>query len=167
MGPSLCALSHGSPLRHSAFDLRPERSKSRRDRAMPVKLRFTLEGPPPEHPFRHATGIRALALRWIQMYDATLATEIHDSNTTKPYSISPIWADAAGPLCFDVAILADHILEPMIRGASQSSDRVRLGRQTFRLGKPTMIADCTWTQLLSPPRSDVQHLDFRLFSPTA
>src|SRR5579872_1107931 len=103
---------------------------------MPVKLRFTLQGPPPEHPFRHATGIRALVPRWIQAHDPALATVIHDSNTTKPYSISPIWTVTAGqPSHFDVAILADHIVESMIRGVSQSSDTVRLGRHIFHLGK--------------------------------
>ena len=132
---------------------------------MPMKLRFVLEGPEPGSPFRHATGLRAVMLDWIRRADPDLSQEIHDANQAKPFSISPLWSEK-GFAMFEVAVLADSLLAPLLEGIERAGETVRLGHQTYSLREWHPFGAVTWEELLTP-RPMAREFGFRIVSPTA
>ncbi len=133
---------------------------------MPIKLRFPLEGEPPPSPYQHATGLRALLLRWLEGEDPELSSMIHDSNQPKPYTVSPLWSETApGRHYFEVSVLSDWIAEPLVAGMSRSGEWIRLGMQRYRILPPKPVSSATWAELLEGGLP--KELTFRLLSPTA
>jgi len=135
---------------------------------MPQRLRFTLRGERPPHPFQHATHLRALVLAWLAGADPTLATEIHDANQPKPFTISPLYETngMSGYHWFEVSLLADDLLDPLILGMSRAKEEVRLGTQWFRLEKPSAVASARWDELWTPG-AGMDDFSIRVLSPTA
>jgi CRISPR-associated endoribonuclease Cas6 len=132
---------------------------------MPIKLRIHLEGPEPGSVFRHATGLRAVTLDWIRRADPNLSQEIHDANQSKPFSISPMWSEE-GFAMFEVAVLADSLIAPLLAGIESAGETLRLGPQTYALRKWQTFGAVTWEELLTP-RPTAREFGFRMASPTA
>ena len=132
---------------------------------MPIKLRFVLEGAAPVSPFQHATGLRAVVLDWVRRADPELSQEIHDANQSKPFSISPLWNEQGFSL-FEVAVLADSLIAPLLEGIAQAGETVRLGRHSYRLREQEAVGAITWEELLTPCPS-AREFAFRMLSPTA
>jgi CRISPR-associated endoribonuclease Cas6 len=132
---------------------------------MPIKLRVVLEGPEPVSPFRHATGLRAVALDWIRRADPGLSQEIHDANQSKPFNISPLWSEE-GFAMFEVVLLADSLIAPFLEGIESAGETVRLGNQTYSLREWHSFGAVTWEELLSPCPT-ARDFGFRMASPTA
>lgn len=133
---------------------------------MPVKLQFTLHGEPPLHPYQHVTGLRAVVLRWIESVDPALSAMIHDANQSKPYTLSPLWQVSPHIFQFTVAVLADEILDPLLRGLALQPDEIRLGSRRFRMEQAETVVEASWQELLHP-LDDVRQFEFRLHSPAA
>jgi len=132
---------------------------------MPIRLRFVLEGAGAVSPFQHATGLRAVIFDWIRRADPDLAKEIHDANQSKPFSISPLWSERGFSL-FEVAVLSDDLIAPLLEGIERAGDTVRLGRQTYRLRDQEAVGAVTWEELLHAAPT-AREFGFRLISPTA
>ena len=132
---------------------------------MPIKLRFVLEGPAFVSPFQHATGLRAVTLDWIRRADPELSQEIHDANQSKPFSISPLWSEE-GSAMFEVAVLADSLLAPLLAGIESAGETLRLGYQTYSLREWHTFGAVTWEELLAPHPA-ARNFGFRIASPTA
>jgi CRISPR-associated endoribonuclease Cas6 len=136
---------------------------------MPLKLRVILAGTPPQNPFQHAKGLRALALRWIAAVDPAMAEEMHEANQPKPYSISPLWRDNSpeGECRFEIGLLVDDLAAPILQGMGRCERSIHLGDQPFTIRDVRVFAETGWTDLLSPPKRTVHELAFRLSTPTA
>jgi CRISPR-associated endoribonuclease Cas6 len=143
-----------------------EPKKGNGERFMPQILRFILEGEPPQHSFQHATGLRALVLDWVRQADPALSQVIHDANQSKPFRISPLWSEE-GKVWFDVAVLAEEVVAPLLEGLRLAGRAIRLGRQTFHIRELTRVAESGWQDLLAPPDHPPRVFTFRLYSPTA
>src|SRR5450755_3325849 len=91
------------------------------EKSVPQILRFILDGRPPQHPFQHATGLRAVVLDWVRRADPVLSQQIHDANQSKPFSISPLWNEE-GFAMFEVAVLADSLLAPLLEGIESAGE---------------------------------------------
>lgn len=133
---------------------------------MPTRLLIPLHGPPPESQFQHATGLRALVLRWIEAADPALSLALHEENQPKPYAISPLW-NQNGVLSFEISLLADWLLKPLVTGMSECGDEVRLGSQRFRVEQPEIALEASWEELLEPPQPGERRFDLRFLTPTA
>jgi CRISPR-associated endoribonuclease Cas6 len=134
---------------------------------MPHRLHFTFRGDPPEQPFQHAAGLRALALRWISEADPELGASLHSSGRPKPYTLSPLWSPRGEPgvVRWEVTVLTDWLLEPLEAGVRKCGPEVRLGPQRFELERWERGRGVAWHGLLDgPPASD---WTLRLHSPTA
>jgi CRISPR-associated endoribonuclease Cas6 len=124
---------------------------------MPLKIRITLAGEPPANPFQHATGLRALVLRWLQTADQA-----------KPFRISPLQTEREerSRSWFETAVLADEIATPLMQGVKGSREEIRLGPQIFRLLSAEVVDAVSWQELLTPaPERDTW--EFQLLTPTA
>jgi len=130
---------------------------------MPVRLRFPLNGPVPRTPHVHAAGVYRLVLDWLEAGQAGVSKPLHDANQVKPISIGPVWSGADGSY-FDVGVLVDHLLVPLLAGAARASV-VCLGEQQYRLCPAQVIEHDSWEGMMSgDPRTEWQ---FELRSPTA
>jgi CRISPR/Cas system endoribonuclease Cas6 (RAMP superfamily) len=136
---------------------------------MPQRLRFALQGRHPAHPFQHATGLRALVMGWLRAADPGLSEQVHDANQPKPLNISPIWyeADTPGAMCFEVSVLVDWMVAPLLEGARLGAAEIRLGPQAFRMGQPEVVAAARWEELLGRDAGGLAAFEFRVLSPTA
>jgi CRISPR-associated endoribonuclease Cas6 len=135
------------------------------ERGMPIKLRFALEGPDPVSPFRHATGLRAVTLDWIRRADPVLSQAIHDANQSKPFSISRLWSEEEVAM-FEVAVLTDSLVAPLLEGIESAGKMVRLGPHTYFLREWQTFGAVTWEELLTPCPA-AREFHFRIVSPTA
>ena len=131
---------------------------------MPARIRFPLAGPSPAHPYQHATGLRALVLKWIQAADPERSERLHEDGRPKPYSLSPLWNDE-GILFFDLCLLTDELVDLVALGMARCGERVRLGPQSYCLGQPA-VCECASYEALAGGET-LSQFDFRLLSPTA
>ena len=137
---------------------------------MPVRLRFSLNGPVPRTPHIHAAGVYRLVLDWLEAGQAGVSQPLHDANQVKPISIGPpppnpgmVWGpnesdDDPKSLVnrsrFDVGVLVDHLLMPLLAGAARTSV-VCLGEQQYKLCPSQVIGHSSWDGLMSEaPRSE-------------
>lgn len=130
-------------------------------------MRFFLLGEPPQSPYQHAGGLRAVVLGWIAAGDAGLAETLHEANVPKPYTISPLWWDEAqGAAAFEVTVRAEWLAEPLLRGVRETGPRVRLGVKEFELRAPRVGPRCSWDELAGGQASRLD-VELELVSPTA
>jgi len=135
---------------------------------MPTRLRFQITGPTPRSPYQHATGLRAVVLRWIAAADPQRAEEMHDSSLPKPYSLSPLQLPLASaePLAFEVGVLDDRLVPLMLTGAEHRGPEVALGRDHFKLLSWQPVAQTAWEELRYG-QAGPRELEVRLLTPTA
>ena len=135
---------------------------------MPQKIRINLSGTPPNNPFQHASGLRALLYGWLQQSSRNVAQTVHDANQAKPFTISPLGReDNRDSGCFfDVSLLADWLSSPVLDGLSDSSQMIRLGREGYVITGWNVVRQANWESLLdcgNRPRD----FAFRILTPTA
>lgn len=130
---------------------------------MPTRLRFPLDGPPPAEPHSHAAGLYRLVLDWLDRACEGLSAPVHDANQVKPLSISPVWQEEGRPY-FEVSVLADWLLEPLLAGAA-GVETARLGTMSYRIGRPEVVLQAAFESMRAG-RSE-SAWGFRLLSPTA
>src|SRR5579872_4190060 len=114
---------------------------------MPISIRLPLASQTGAYPHQHATGLRALVLRWLEAADPLLSAAIHEDRGIKPYCITPLWREGDG-FYFDVALLEDSLLAPLAAGLRICGQEIRLGPQRFRVLEPGVVASTSWENLL-------------------
>ena len=136
---------------------------------MPTILRFFLEGPRPPSPYRHAKGLYRIVLDWVAAASPETATQIHDADQLKPYTISPLWnASPPGGGCwFEVSVLPDGLIEAFLSGLSRSPADIELGPQRFRIAGWEVRAAAGWNDLLAPLPKRRDAFPFDVRTPTA
>ena len=134
---------------------------------MPQIIQIELSGRAPATPFDHATGSRALVLKWLKCVDDELATTIHDANQPKPYTISPLWnrEGRVDTLTFEIAVLTDWLTAALLEGVRQSPKTVRLGQQEYARTAVEVKSKREWEDFFSP--SYTHEFAFQLLTPTA
>ncbi|HEY3379385.1 MAG TPA: CRISPR system precrRNA processing endoribonuclease RAMP protein Cas6 [Armatimonadota bacterium] len=138
---------------------------------MPSIHHIELTGAIPTDLYAHANGLRALVTRWI----AAAAPEHpaivqHKGQATKPYTISPLYAEGAQTCGFDLALLDDGELAQLIpEGIGRTGAAVTLGGQAYQLaGAPKAVAACSWDELVvGAVNAPEQQWAFELVTPTA
>ncbi len=137
---------------------------------MPQILRFHLQGTSKGGPFQHAKGLYALVLRqWLAGVVPEAATQIHNAYQLGPLAISPLWhnLNSKNANFFDVVVLADWLVNPLLEGIETSPKEIRLGPQAFHLMRWEVSDSATWQDLLMPPPDDWRQFTFELVTPTA
>lgn len=130
---------------------------------MPVRLRFPLMGPVPRTPHIHASGVYRLVLDWLEAGQAGVSKPLHDANQVKPVSIGPVWSEAGG-CYFDVGVLVDHLVMPLLAGATGRS-AVCLGEQEYKLCPVQVLEQVSWEGLMAAATQSEWEISLR--SPTA
>jgi len=134
---------------------------------MPQQLRFRLSGPGIDVPYKHATGLRALMLRWVDSVSSETAVELHDSGIQKPYAISPLTMEYHRSLYFDVFVLTEWMAPILIAGAQKAGRNVRLGRDEYALDEiGSVVRNDPWQALIETSGLP-SRWPLRLTSPTA
>jgi CRISPR-associated endoribonuclease Cas6 len=136
---------------------------------VPQKIRFHLEGPAPVDPFRHAKGLRALALHWIESVDPARSAAIHADHGLKPYALSPLSParEDGRHSWFEISVLDDGLAPLFVEGARLAGPVVRLGPSQYALSGWEASLAAAWESLLAAPGQGVREWDFRLLTPTA
>lgn len=134
---------------------------------MPARIRLELFGPAPSSPFRHADGMRALALAAIRRSLPDLATFIHEANQPNPLTIGPLLTSAKdrGKHTIEIACLADEVLQPLLKGLPRAGGRIKLGRMTYDVRQVSVGAEVSFDDLAAHPEG--RTIGLRLLTPTA
>lgn len=137
---------------------------------MPAILQFTLRGALPPSSFAHAEALQAVVYGWIRNANAGMAQRIHDANSMKPFSVSPLLASGTGELTLTVPCIDDQVAELILQGAQQQRGELHLKAESrverYRLEGAEVSGSISWRELFDsaqPNRSWT--LDF--VSPTA
>ena len=135
---------------------------------MPAVISWTLEGPEPPSPFRHAVGLRALTLACIARSDRNLATAVHDANQPKPYAIGPLQRvhGQDGLLRVEIGCSADWAVEPILNGLPPLGIRIGLGRTEYRFVGAEIRRQATFAQLREAGAEGLT-IPLRMLTPTA
>lgn len=135
---------------------------------MPARIRLKLAGPPAAGPHRHAEGIRALVMASIRRADPELAAAVHDANRPNPIAIGPLetTADRADESAFEIAILKDSMIEPLLEGLPRVGAAVNLGPARYVVADGCIVAAASFRDLSSLPPHD-RSLRLNVLTPTA
>ena len=133
---------------------------------MPLRLRVWLDGAPPAEPFQHMTGLRALILKWIGAADPAMAKQLHETNSIKPYTISPFFTEKSS-LSLEIGVLADEIGSLLLEGARKCGAEIKLGRQSFTRRKLELFDEVSWPELLPRHAPQKTEIAIQLLTPTA
>jgi CRISPR/Cas system endoribonuclease Cas6 (RAMP superfamily) len=97
------------------------------------------------------------------------AAQIHNANQLGPLTISPLWCKPGSGKAsvFEVAVLADWLVEPLIAGVEASPIEIRLGPQPFSLTGWEVSTAATWHDLLAPAPAGWRQFECELKTPTA
>ncbi|MDR0308966.1 MAG: CRISPR system precrRNA processing endoribonuclease RAMP protein Cas6 [Coriobacteriales bacterium] len=115
-------------------------------------MKIRLHGNQPEGPFAHAQALQSLVYGWIQAMDRTRAEELHDTNSSKPFSISPLVPSGNSDCVFYVSCLDDSLTDIICKGADSCDQNVYLKAShkvlTFTLDpKIDFESETSWTKL--------------------
>jgi len=121
---------------------------------MPQKICVHLQGEPPLNPFKHASGLRALVYGWLGQSSQSVAASVHDANQPKPFAISPLGANLphAGRCSFEVSVLTDWLLTPLLEGLSSGPSEITLGREEYAIAGWELARHVAWDSLLECAR---------------
>jgi len=150
---------------------------------MPGKVRVYLRGEAPASPFQHMSGLRALALGWIGRARPEQSAALHEVNRPKPYALSPLWEEGAGPedpavgsraaratgggrWWFEVSLLDDRLALRLAEAAGAERE-VRLGPQGFEVTSVVVREVVSWEELLPASVPQRPRYTVRLITPTA
>ena len=101
---------------------------------MPFSLTVSLKTDTPEHlPDNCGQALHANVFDWLRRGDPNLAEELHRSNKTKPFTISPL-GSAGEQRRFRLTLLRDDLCPPLEKGISQVSS-VDIVRQKLSIVK--------------------------------
>lgn len=134
---------------------------------MPARIRLTLAGRDPAPPYRHAEGLRALALSAIERRLPTLATAVHSANQPNPLTVSPLWTEDEERRTYHVefSCVADELTDVLIRGLPRPGRRILLGRSPFDVLKSEIVAHVPFEELSRP--AEATKLPLLMLTPTA
>ena len=135
---------------------------------MPLKIRIHLSGNPSANPYQHSNGLQALFYSWLKRSSSSLASQVHDANQSKPFSISPInYMKTPGSECFfDVSILTDWLASPVLDGLTASADAVRLGNEYYNHLGYEVVQRSEWQEMLECSRIKTD-FPFNILTPVA
>ncbi len=125
---------------------------------MPCKIRIHLQGEAPCNPFQHSAGIQALFYNWLSFGNDSVAARIHDANQSKPFNLSPLSCNPNNDneCFFDVSILTDWLISPLVEGISRIGAKIHLGCEEYEFLGYEMISHSDWRNLL-------EHYDARTY----
>lgn len=134
---------------------------------MPYQITFELSSDHsaapllPPYPGR---ALHALFYQWLALGDYTLATDVHDDDGPRPFTVSPLYRrDGTATLRLT---LLDEALWPALEQGIAKTPRVEILRQPFVLSPAgPEVQQESYTDLAAHPRSDTR-LSLRFCSPT-
>ncbi|MCX6358318.1 MAG: CRISPR system precrRNA processing endoribonuclease RAMP protein Cas6 [Armatimonadetes bacterium] len=134
---------------------------------MPVRIEFDvdLNRPVPVDAFA-APVLQAVVLGWLDDAAAGLGKIVHEPGQPRPVAISPLHCEEHAAT-FQVTVLADWLIEPLLDGIWRAARLLHLGSATGTVRDVSLVSSASWQELMSPPPAGFSGVALRLASPTA
>lgn len=134
---------------------------------MPQAIHFCLRGRPPESPWTHAKGLRAVVLRWFRTANPEVSRALHDDPRPKPYAIGPLTKSegVAAAVEFRVSVGPDWLTDLLLEGAGRTDPLLELGSDGYVLADVRREPRVYWRELLEAPAEPPWSV--RFLTPTA